>query len=282
MIGRTISGGSAAQRSLTIYNNTAGIRDIHRGVRRGMLNAFVQKLRGLVDLDAATIVRVETATTNPRLFRAKQDLIREGDMTGPVFVMLRGWACRYKILPNGSRQVTAFMMPGDACDLHMSLVTAMDHSIQTISAAEIAIISRRDMDVLIDEHPDFARAMDIAQLIDEATLRAWIVSMGRRSSLERISHLMCELYLRASEIGLTDGKRLTLPLTQLILADALGMTPVHINRVLKELRQLGAMDLQRGFLVIDDPDTLVRISGFDENYLHRRSASGLLGVRASN
>lgn len=112
--------------------------------------------------------------------------------------------------------------------------------------------------------------MYMAQLIDEGTMRAWITSMGRRSSLERVAHLMCELYLRARNIGLIAGPELALPLSQSLLADSLGMTPVHLNRVLKVLRESGAMTITRGNLHITDPARLINIAGFDENYLHRR------------
>lgn len=112
--------------------------------------------------------------------------------------------------------------------------------------------------------------MYTAQLVDEGVMRAWIVSMGRRSSIERVAHLICDLYIRARSIGLTHDDEFALPLSQLILADALGMTPVHINRVLKELRLSGAMALKRGSVTLLDPGKLVQIAGFDENYLHRR------------
>ena len=101
-------------------------------------------------------------------------------------------------------------------------------------------------------------------------MRAWITSMGRRTSIERVAHLMCELYFRARNIGLTTETRLALPLSQLMLADSLGMTPVHLNRVVKTLRLSGAMTLQRGSLVIEDPVRLIQIAGFDDNYLHRQ------------
>ncbi|WP_253190507.1 Crp/Fnr family transcriptional regulator [Sphingomonas sp. LM7] len=101
-------------------------------------------------------------------------------------------------------------------------------------------------------------------------MRAWITSMGRRTSLERAAHLMCELYLRGRNIGLTLEASLEMPLSQLLLSDALGMTPVHLNRVLKKLRQSGVMTLSRNSLRIADPARLVQIAGFDENYLHRR------------
>ncbi len=235
-----------------------------------MANRFVQKLNALTDLAPADIVALQAATSRGRKYVARQDLIREGDEPGPVFVMLEGWACRYKILPSGTRQIVAFMMPGDCCDLHLNMVTEMDHSIQAITTANVATISRSEMTTMMDDYPAIARAMYTAQLIDEGVMRAWIVSMGRRSSIERVAHLMCELYLRARNLGLTSAGEFALPLSQVVLADALGMTAVHINRVLKELRLAGAMTVGRGSVNIVDPINLVQIAGFDENYLHRR------------
>ncbi len=235
-----------------------------------MANRFVEKLRNLADLSAADIAALEAATAHPRAFAAKQDMIREGDRPGPVFVMLEGWACRYKILPAGSRQIVAFMLPGDACDLHVGMLSEMDHSLQAITDAKIALIPGDHMAALLDEHPRIAGAMYKAQLIDEGTLRAWIVSMGRRSSIERVAHLMCELYLRSISAGASTEGEIAIPFSQVVLADALGMTPVHINRVLRGLRQAEAMAFRRGSLRIIDPVKLVQIAGFDENYLHRR------------
>lgn len=235
-----------------------------------MSNPFVQKLSGFSSLGSIEIAALEAATARPRRYGARQDLIREGDVPGPVFVILEGWACRYKILPSGTRQIMAFLMPGDACDLHMNMLTEMDHGIQAITEARVAMIPRQDMSLLMSEYPSISQAMYMAQLVDEGVMRAWIVSMGRRSSIERVAHLVCELYLRMRSIGLSVEGRFSLPLSQIILADALGMTPVHINRVLKELRLAGAMDLSRNHLEIIDPLKLVQIAGFDENYLHRR------------
>ncbi len=235
-----------------------------------MGNRFIEKLRSFGELAEDEEASLAAATARPRKIAARRDLIREGDRPGPVFVMLEGWACRYKILPSGTRQVLAFLMPGDCCDLHIGLLAEMDHSIQTITPALVATIDRVEMDAIMDTHRNVAKAMYIAQLVDEGTMRSWITSMGRRTSAERVAHLMCELYLRARNIGLTSEARFALPLSQILLADALGMTPVHLNRVLKELRLSGAMALQRGNLLVTNPDKLVQIAGFDENYLHRR------------
>ena len=235
-----------------------------------MTNRFIDKLRGFAQLSEEDVATLAAATARPRRMPARRDLIREGDRPGPVFVVLEGWVCRYKILPSGTRQVLAYLMPGDACDLHAGLLAEMDHSIQTITPALVATIERVEMDELMERHRGVANAMYLAQLIDEGIMRAWITSMGRRASIERVAHLMCELYLRARNIGLTTDTHLALPLSQLMLADSLGMTPVHLNRVLKELRLSEAMALRRGNLLITDPDKLVQIAGFDENYLHRR------------
>ena len=238
-----------------------------------MANRFIDKLCGFVPLTGLETDALDAVTRGAEAHPARRDLIREGDRPGPVLVVLEGWACRYKILPNGTRQVLAYLMPGDACDLHVGLLAEMDHSIQTISPARVVSIPRETIDAIMDRHRGIAKAMYIAQLVDEGTMRAWITSMGRRASIERVAHLMCELYLRAHNVGMAVGDHLRLPLSQPLLADSLGMTPVHLNRVLKELRLHGVMTIQRGSLTIVDPKQLVKIAGFDENYLHRRMRS---------
>lgn len=210
-----------------------------------MRNRFVEKLSGFAPLTPAEKAALTAATASPCAYNAKHDLIREGDRPGPVFIVLDGWVCRYKILPNGSRQILAYLMPGDSCDLNIGLLAEMDHSIQTITPASVATVDRLQMDTLFDRYPGIAKAMYLGQLVDEGTMRAWITSMGRRVSIERVAHLMCELYLRALNIGLTLEPPFALPLSQTMLADSLGMTPVHLNRVVKELRSSGAMTLKR-------------------------------------
>lgn len=235
-----------------------------------MPNSFIRKLQLLAPLDVGDVAALERATAISRVIPARRDLIREGDRPGPIFVILEGWACRYKILPSGTRQILAYLMPGDCCDLNIGLLAEMDHSIQTVAPCRVVAIDRPVMDEIVDSHAAVAKAMYISQLIDEGTMRAWITSMGRRSSIERVAHLMCELYLRARNVGLADSDALVMPLSQVMLADSLGMTPVHINRVLGKLREEGAMALRRGSLRITDPSKLNEIAGFDENYLHRR------------
>ncbi|MBA3896076.1 MAG: Crp/Fnr family transcriptional regulator [Sphingomonadaceae bacterium] len=236
-----------------------------------MSNAFVDKIRSYVPLQADDAEVLEAACANVRAIPARYDLIREGDKPGPVFVMLDGWACRYKLLPEGGRQIVAFLMPGDFCDMHVAVLDEMDHSIATLTPARVAMIPREEMERLIEARPKLTHAFWRTQLVDESVLRAWIVSMGRRSAIERVAHLMCELFARARNIGLVENDRCDLPLTQIVIADALGLTPVHVNRVLRKLREAGAMDDETGKLVITNPAQLAFVAGFDDNYLHRRS-----------
>ncbi len=186
--------------------------------------------------------------------------------------MLEGWACRYKLLPEGTRQITSFLMPGDTCDLYASVSNYMEHSISTLTAARIALVPRGILETLLETRPAITRAFWWARLVDEDTLRAWIVSMGRRDGLQRVAHLMCELHVRARNIGLTDGDSFELPLTQTVIGDALGLTPIHVNRVLRKLRLSGVMSLSGGALVVADIAKLAAVAGFDDNYLHRRIA----------
>ena len=235
-----------------------------------MSNAFVEKIRSHVNLSDGDVNLLVSACSSVRSVPARHDLIREGDKPGPVFVMLEGWACRYKLLPEGGRQITAFLMPGDFCDMHVAVLDEMDHSLGTLTRARVASIPRAQMEELIETRPAITQAFWRTQLIDEGILRAWIVSMGRRTAMERVAHLMCELYVRAKNIGMITGDHCEMPLTQIVLSDALGLTPVHVNRVLRKLKESGIMEVGSGTLTISNIVKLAEVAGFAENYLHRR------------
>ena len=235
-----------------------------------MANAFIEKLRGYAPISGVDEAMLTNACRNPRTFPANYDLILEGDVPGPVFVILSGWACRYKILPGGSRQIISFLMPGDFCDMHVAVLAEMDHCIATLTEAQVVTIPRDRMEAIVEVRPDLAKAFWWTQLVDEGVLRATIVSMGRRTRLERVAHLICELCFRMRNIGIATGESMVMPFTQIVLADAVGMTPVHVNRLVRKLRGLGALDFGTGTLIIADIGRLAAIAGFDDNYLHRR------------
>jgi CRP-like cAMP-binding protein len=204
---------------------------------------------------------------DPRDMGARRNVIREGERPDHVHLMVEGWAARYKLLPDGARQITAFLIPGDFCDLHVTILGQMDHSITTLTRARVAYIPRAMMDE-VTGRPRLTKAFWWATLVDEAVLRAWIVNVGRRDAFEAIGHLMCELYVRMKNVGLADGHCFELPLTQEELADALGLTPVHVNRVLQRMRSEELISFKAGLLTIHDYRRLEKASGFNANYLH--------------
>ena len=202
-----------------------------------------------------------------RAFGPRRDIIREGERPDHVHLMIEGWSCRYKILPDGSRQITAFLIPGDFCDTHITLFDQMDHSIGSLDDSKVAFIPRAKK-LEIAEHPRVARALWWASLVDEAVLRSWIVNMGRRDAFERVGFLICEMHARLRNVSLVDGGEFELPLTQEELGDALGLTSVHVNRTLKRLREEELMTFKRQQITILDVAKLQQLVGFDPNYLH--------------
>lgn len=235
-----------------------------------LVNAFIRKLQGYASVDDADVGLLEQACAAPRTVPPRTDLIREGDRPSSVFIVLHGWAYRYKLLADGGRQITAFLLPGDFCDIHVAILDEMDHNIGTLTKATVASVPRLLMEQLTETRPGIKRAFWWTQLVDEAILRAWIVNLGRRDATQRVAHLLSELWLRAIGVGLVVDNLLHLPLTQADIGDALGLTNIHVNRVLQDLRTEGLIWFgpRRAFAVLD-VEGLAKKGGFDPSYLHR-------------
>ncbi|MFL6845020.1 MAG: Crp/Fnr family transcriptional regulator [Allosphingosinicella sp.] len=225
------------------------------------------KLETVVDLPREDREALASLLGDARPMGARRNVIREGDKPNHVHLVVEGWAARYKLLPDGGRQITAFLIPGDFCDLHVTILSEMDHSITTLTPARVAFIPRAAMDALTDR-PHIARAFWWATLVDEAVLRAWLVNVGRRDAQQAIGHLICELYVRLRNVGLVTDHSFELPLTQEEIGDALGLTPVHVNRVLQRMRSDGLISFKRGSVTIHEYARLEKASGFNPNYLH--------------
>lgn len=227
--------------------------------------AKLERAAHLFESDRAAILEASRET---RECPARRDIISEGDDPEYVHLMIEGWAARYKVVHGGARQITAYLIPGDFCDLHVTLLRKMDHGIIALTPATVAFISREKISHLMQERPALTRALWWATLVDEAVLRAWIVNIGRRDAYERIGHLMCEMHIRMKNIGLVDDGLFDLPITQVEIADSVGLTPVHVNRTLKRLRDEGLIELSEKRLTILDPKALAKAAGFDSGYLH--------------
>lgn len=212
--------------------------------------------------------RVEDLTSD-------QDLIREGDNPETVHLILEGFAARYKMTIDGKRQIFAYLIPGDFCDLHVALLKRMDHSIGTLSPCRVATLLPSTIIEITERRPALARALWMTSLVDEATLREWLLNLGQRPARERIAHLFCEMHVRMRAVGLTTDGSFEFPLTQEELGDTTGLSIVHVNRSLKELREAGLVTMRNDRLIILDVERLKTFAGFDPAYLHLRGPASL-------
>lgn len=231
-------------------------------------NPLIRKLEGFVPLSAADRFFLERISAGPRPIAASTDLAREGEAPNGVVLILEGMACRHKRAANGSRQIMAYLVPGDLCDLDVALLDQMDHTITTLSDCSVVHITPETITQVMKNHPQIARGLRLCTLVDEATLREWLVNVGCRTSDERIAHLLCELLLRLRFVGKAMQDSFDLPVTQQDLADTTGMTAVHVKRTMLNLQRQGLVALAGTSLQILDLPRLKALAGFKENYLH--------------
>ena len=195
-------------------------------------------------------------------------LVREGEPPENCALLLSGFAYRHKVTGDGERQIMAFHMRGEFLDLQNSFLEVADHNVQALTRCEVATVPVSELSQLAYDRPQVGRAMWIETLIDAAIFREWIVNVGRRDSISRISHLLCEFALRLEAAGLGDEHRYEMPMTQEQIADCTGLTPVHVNRVLKELGRMGLIERNKRAVSIVDWERLQHIGDFNTRYLH--------------
>ena len=212
---------------------------------------------------------LDDVVASPRTVPARTDIAQEGESPEHVRLILEGFACRYKTLRDGRRQIMAYLIPGDLCDFHVFILKEMDHSIGTLTASKVVNIPRRRI-LEMTERPAIARALWWMTLVDKATLREWLVNLGQRDAEARIAHLFCEMHLRLKSVGLADGGSFQLPITQADLADTMGISDVHANRALQTLRAKDLITFRQRQVEILDLGQLEALSGFDPSYLHLR------------
>ncbi len=236
-------------------------------------NRLARKLSLFVPLSASDREVLDSLTATGETFLADTDIVAEGMVPRSVFLLQEGMAVRYRNLPDGRRQIMTFLIPGDLCDPHVFLLRTMDHSIGTLTPVRVSPISREGLMRTFATRPRISAALWWASLQEESMLRERIVSLGRRDARGRIAYLLCELLWRHDAMGLADGGVYPLPLTQTELGDALGLTPVHVNRVLRELREHRLIAMARRQIHVLDVAGLQDIAAFDKAYLHLGGAS---------
>lgn len=230
---------------------------------------LIDKLRAFTRLSSESERAIEDmAARRVRTLASGEDIISEGDDPKSVHLLLDGWACRYKTLEDGRRQILSFFMPGDLADLHVYILDEIDYSIGALTPVRYASITPSEFEQVSEGHPRLLRALWWESLLTASIQREWLVTVGQRSALEAVAHLCLELYLRSRLVNLCEGKDCPFPITQSDIADALGLTQPHVSRTLRELAVLELVTLRRRLLTVHDVEALKRLAGFNPNYLH--------------
>lgn len=199
---------------------------------------------------------------------ADEEIIAEGAKPTESTLLLSGFAARYSTVSNGKRQIVAIHVAGDFVDLHGFLLRQLDHGIFAMSPCRIAMVPHQNLLEITENFPHLTRLLWLSTLIDAAIHRQWIVGVGRLSAVGRVAHLLCELFLRLKAVGQTDGLRFQLPVTQEELADSFGMSIVHLNKTIQQLRSMDLFTWRRDQIEILDWDRLVEVGEFDPAYLN--------------
>lgn len=232
------------------------------------LSVFIRRLEAINAVDEELREAIEMLAPTVRELPARQDIVRDRDRPTQCVVILRGWAFRYKLLSEGKRQILSFHIAGDTPDLQSLHLRVMDHSLSTLTRATVGFVSHDSLNALVARFPAVATTLWRETLVDAATFREWMTGLGRRTAFGQVAHLFCELYTKQAAVGLADNYACPLPIPQSDLGDALGLSNVHVNRVLREMRGLELVSLRSGTLQILDWRQLAAAAEFDPTYLH--------------
>ena len=233
---------------------------------------LLRKLSRLATLSEADRQAVRALPLMPKAARAGQMIMRDGERPTQCSVLIEGYACRHKTTSGGGRQILSFQLAGDLLDVQHLLLDQADHNVQLISDATIAWVPRERLRALMREHPVIAEALWRDTLIDASIWREWVLNVGRRDARSRIAHMLCEFAVRREAAGLGSTERFELPMTQEDIADATGLTSIHVNRMLQALSAEGVIARDRRHLHIVDWPRMRRLADFDAAYLHAEAA----------
>ena len=205
-----------------------------------------------------------------RIFDAGSEIVRQGDRPSYSCLLVQGWAARSKMLEDGGRQITALHIPGDFVDLHSFLLHEMDHSVVALTACRVAFVPHENLRRISIDCPHLTRLFWLNTLVDAAIHRNWIVALGRLPAVNRVAQLVCEMYVRLEVVELARDREFEFPLTQPVMADALGLSLVQVNRSLRVLRTQGLLAWRARTVQIPDWERLAAFANFDPTYLSLR------------
>lgn len=233
-----------------------------------MLDLLFLKLRQRDEVADYERQALLEAVSDIREFGEGETLVHAGDLLNSSTVLLEGVVGRVRDLADGRRQIIELHIPGDFYDLHAFLLKRLEHSVEALTPVRIATMPHERLKTITERWPHLSRLLWTSTLLDAAIQREKILSIGRRSAISRLAHLLCELHVRLKVVGLANGESYPLALTQAQLADAAGLTQVHVNRTLKELRDRRIVTVRGGSVTIADHAALIDIAEFTDDYLY--------------
>jgi CRP-like cAMP-binding protein len=234
---------------------------------------LLQKLKLGTALDADDAEAIKRLPVIVKELAPHTAIVREGERPHQCCLLVEGFLCRSKTTDAGKRQILSVHIPGEVPDLQSLYLHVLDHDLTTQSRSVVAFIPHEPLRALTRERPSVGGALWRETLIDAALFREWIVNVGRRTAVVRLAHLLAEIGTRLQAMGLASEDRFELPMTQLDIADALGLTPVHVNRVVGQLRRAGLLELRKQSVFLPDLPRLRERGEFDDLYLHRSKTS---------
>jgi CRP-like cAMP-binding protein len=239
------------------------------------LSPLLRKLDSIIRLSDEERDAVKALPVRIEDIGADQDIVCEGDRPRHSFALLDGFCATYSVVPEGRRQIMAFHIPGDMPDLQSLHLEVMDNSIGAVSSCRIAKMEHSMLQELCIAYPRVAAALWRESLITAGIFRRWLLNIGRREAYPRLAHFLCEMMLRMRAVGLADDYACAFPITQAEIGDALGLSTVHVNRTLQEIREAGLVEMNRNTLKVLDWDGLQQAGDFDPTYLHIKNAAAL-------
>lgn len=225
------------------------------------------------ELGTDELAALEAAVERVEVVPARKLLMRRGDRMTYSTLLVSGSLCRFMDARDGYRQLLSFHVPGDFVDLHAYPLRHIDHDVGALTEATVAIVPHDRLDAIMAERPHLARVLWFATVLDAALHREWIFRIGRLDAQERLAHFLCETYYRLMAVGRAADGRYDLPMTQQDLGEATGLTSVHVNRILRRLREEGLVTVARGKVEIADLPRLSRLGEFEPDYLYLEGGS---------
>lgn len=236
-----------------------------------------RKLNGFLPLGAEELACLDELQSRRRTVPALTDLVHEGQTGHHAFILQTGWAISYKMVPNGGRQIIGFPLPGNFMGLRSVLLRTSDHSFACLTESVVSEISPQRMIDLFHRFPRLATAILWAVSREEAMVVEHLVNIGRRTAIERLAHLLIEIGQRLKMVDLVTTTSFACPLNQYVLADALGLTAIHVNRILRQLRERELITLKDQQVIIHDLEGLRELAGYDNAYLNLEIPVEIIG-----